>query len=92
MSRSSGGRRADESLGRLGAEPDVDAASLRNAVDVRLAAHHNRRVYELFKFLHILSMFVAVTLMFAPDIVLFRAARAQDVRAMRRIGSVSGSW
>jgi hypothetical protein len=46
-------------------------------------------VYELFKFLHIFSMFVAVTLMFAPDIVFYRAARAQDVRAMRRIGSVS---
>jgi uncharacterized membrane protein SirB2 len=46
-------------------------------------------VFELFKFLHIFSMFVALTLMFSPDILFFRAAAARDVATLRRIGSLS---
>ncbi len=41
------------------------------------------------KWLHILSMFFAVTLLFAPDTLFWRAARAGDVATMRGIGSVS---
>ena len=39
----------------------------------------------IWKFLHIVSMFTAVTLLFAHDIVFFRAARSGDVGALRRI-------
>lgn len=46
-------------------------------------------MYELLKFLHILSMFLAVTLLFSPDIVFYRAAAARDVHTMRRVGSLS---
>jgi uncharacterized membrane protein len=46
-------------------------------------------MFALFKFLHIFAMFTAVTLMFSPDIMFYRAAAAGDVRTMRRIGSLS---
>ena len=46
-------------------------------------------MYELLKFLHILSMFLAVTLLFSPDIVFYRAAAARDVHTMRRVGNLS---
>jgi uncharacterized membrane protein SirB2 len=46
-------------------------------------------VFVTLKFLHILSMFVATTLLFAPDLIFYRAARARDVDALRRIGAVS---
>jgi hypothetical protein len=43
----------------------------------------------VWKFLHIVSMFAAVTLLFALDIIFFRVAESGDVRAMRRIGRSS---
>jgi uncharacterized membrane protein SirB2 len=46
-------------------------------------------VFEVLKFLHILSMFVAVTLLFSPDLLFYRAAGARDVTTLRRIGSLS---
>lgn len=46
-------------------------------------------MYELLKFLHIFAMFLAVTLLFSPDIVFYRAAAARDVHTMRRVGSLS---
>jgi uncharacterized membrane protein len=43
----------------------------------------------ILKWLHIAAMFAAVTLLFAPDIVFYRAAASRDVTAMRRIGPLS---
>jgi uncharacterized membrane protein SirB2 len=57
-------------------------------IDGPVLAPENRAMFELFKFLHIFSMFVAVTLLFSPDILFYRAARARDVATMRRIGSL----
>ncbi len=41
------------------------------------------------KWLHILSMFASVTLLFVPDIVLWRASAAGDVATIRRIGPLT---
>ena len=41
----------------------------------------------VWKFLHIVSMFAAVTLLFSHDVVFFRAARSGDVHTLRRIAS-----
>jgi uncharacterized membrane protein len=46
-------------------------------------------VFGALKFFHIFSMFVATTLLFAPDLIFYRAAAAGDVAALRRIGAVS---
>lgn len=43
----------------------------------------------MLKWLHILSMFVSVTLLWAPDVLFWRAARSGDVATMRGIGAVS---
>jgi uncharacterized membrane protein SirB2 len=43
----------------------------------------------IWKFLHIFAMFAAVTLMFSPDIMFYKAASAGDVPTMRRIGALS---
>ncbi len=43
----------------------------------------------ILKWLHILSMFVALTLLWAPDVLFWRAARSGDVGTMRGIGLLS---
>lgn len=58
-------------------------------VDSSLSEPDNRPMFELFKFLHIFSMFIAVTLLFSPDLLFYRAAAARDVATLRRIGSLS---
>jgi uncharacterized membrane protein len=40
----------------------------------------------IWKFLHIATMFAAVTLLFATDLLFYRAARRGDVEGLRRIG------
>lgn len=44
---------------------------------------------QTWKVLHIFSMFLAVTVLFAPEVLYFSAARNRDVVALRRVGMLT---
>lgn len=45
--------------------------------------------FTLFKFLHILTMFLAVAAAFVPEVVLHWVARSEDVRAIRVTSAIA---
>lgn len=49
-------------------------------------------MFDLFRFLHVLTMFAAVTLAMAPELILHGVARTGNVQAIRTFSSVIGPF
>lgn len=49
-------------------------------------------MYDLFRFLHVLTMFAAVTLAMAPELILHGVARSGNVQGIRTFSTVIGPF